>query len=179
MSTLQVGNLHENEFCTYITFYRGNKLPPFYIGYTKLNNINKGYRGSVSSKKYKDVWKKEQKENPELFVTKIISVHRNKDDAKLKEETIQRKLNVIKNPLYVNRAIGHHYDNTGNKHSEETKKHYSRIRKGRPGLNKGKKKTGYWWSQKRSCSVEQRSYRSYKTYRKTQRKNFQFYKKIC
>ena len=142
MSTLQVSNLNEIKFCTYVTFYRGNKLPPFYIGYTKIDNINKGYRGSVSSKRYKDIWKEEKTKNPELFVTKVISVHDNKEEAKSKEESLQKRLNVIKNPLYINRAIGHHYDNTGNKHSEETKLNYSLSRKGRPGPNKGKKRPG-------------------------------------
>lgn len=32
-------------YCTYLTSYFGNKLPPFYIGYTTVANINRGYRG--------------------------------------------------------------------------------------------------------------------------------------
>jgi hypothetical protein len=39
-------------FCVYVTFYRGNKLPPFYIGSTYLENMNRGYKGSPRSKKY-------------------------------------------------------------------------------------------------------------------------------
>lgn len=47
-----------NLYCTYLTVYKGNKLPPFYIGYTSVDNIlNKSYRGSPESKKYKSVWK--------------------------------------------------------------------------------------------------------------------------
>jgi len=57
-------------FCVYLTIYRGNKLPPFYLGYTKANKIkNENYHGSVSSKKYKQIFNKEIKENPELFTT--------------------------------------------------------------------------------------------------------------
>ena len=129
-------------FCTYLTIYKGNKLPPFYIGYSTVDKIKRGYRGSVSSKRYKQTWKKELSHNPQLFDTKIISLHENKNDAKLREEAIQRHLNVIQNPLYINRAIGHHYDNTGNKHSVETKKLFSVVRKGKPGPNKGKKRPG-------------------------------------
>lgn len=32
-------------YCTYITFYRGSKLPPFYIGHSTIKKVEKGYRG--------------------------------------------------------------------------------------------------------------------------------------
>lgn len=43
-------------YCTYVTFYSGNKLPPFYIGSTSVDKIEKGYRGSVKSKRWKQIY---------------------------------------------------------------------------------------------------------------------------
>jgi hypothetical protein len=51
-------------YCTYLTIYSGNKLPPFYIGSTSVNRISNGYHGSVSSKRYKSIWLEELKTNP-------------------------------------------------------------------------------------------------------------------
>ena len=91
-------------YCTYITFYRGNKLPPFYIGSTSVDLVSSGYRGSVSSKEYKTIWKSELKENPQLFKTKIISTHEDRKDALAKEEKLHKSLNVVKSSLYVNKS---------------------------------------------------------------------------
>lgn len=89
-------------YCTYLTVYFGNKLPPFYIGFTSIKKIEKGYHGSVSSKLYKNIWKMELKKNPHLFKTIILTEHDVIIDAKEKETYLQQKLNVVKNPLYIN-----------------------------------------------------------------------------
>lgn len=47
------------EYCVYVTTYLGKKLPPFYIGSTSVDNLKNGYKGSVMSKKYKNIWKGE------------------------------------------------------------------------------------------------------------------------
>lgn len=110
-------------FCVYLTIYRGNKLPPFYIGSTSTNRIETGYRGSVASKMYRDAWANELKSNPRLFKTIIISEYSNRNVAYLAEERIQRKLKVVENPLYVNEAYANsRFNMTGKVHSEETKK---------------------------------------------------------
>jgi hypothetical protein len=93
------------KYCTYITIYNGNKLPPFYIGSTSIKQIENGYFGSVNSKEYKDIWKKEIKHNKNKFKVKIISFHENRYSALIKEQQIQEKLNVVNNPLYTNRSI--------------------------------------------------------------------------
>ena len=62
-----------NIYCTYLTIYKGNKLPPFYIGSTSVDKINTGYHGTVSSKKYKDIYKQELITNPQIFKTKILT----------------------------------------------------------------------------------------------------------
>jgi hypothetical protein len=93
--------------CTYITIYSGNRLPPFYIGsgfISKILNINKPYRGSVKSKKYKEIWISELKKNPHLFTTNIIKKFKSREEASTHEEYLHKSLNVIKNPLYINMA---------------------------------------------------------------------------
>jgi hypothetical protein len=115
----------------YLTFYSGNRLPPFYIGCTKVSNIDRGYHGSVSSKKYKNIWKSELENNPHLFKTSIITYHKTQKDAIEREKKFQLHLNVIKNQLYINMAIGYYSDNTGRIVSEETRRKISNKNKGR------------------------------------------------
>jgi hypothetical protein len=85
--------------------YSGNKLPPFYIGSTSCQRLDSGYIGSVGSKKYKKIWLSEKRNNPELFVVKIISKHNTRTEALERERDLQVKLNVLRNPLYVNQSI--------------------------------------------------------------------------
>jgi len=107
-------------YCTYLTFYSGNKLPPFYIGHTTISKIeNESYHGSVSSKQYRKYWNDEKKNHPELFKTQILTTHNSKKEAFEKETFFQKKMNVLNNPLYINKAIGQYCDNRGRKRSEE------------------------------------------------------------
>ena len=89
-------------YCVYLTTYSGNKLPMFYIGSSSIEKIQKGYKGSVSSKKYKHTWKEELKQNPQHFKTHIISYHTTRIEATKRENELQIKLNVVKSPLYTN-----------------------------------------------------------------------------
>lgn len=116
-------------YCTYLTVYKGNRLPPFYIGYSTVKKIHEGYHGSVSSKKYQNIWLEEIKANPHLFVTKIVSIHSTRKEAAEKEAFFQRKMNVLHNSLYVNRTIAGLIIFEG-PHSTETKEKMSKIRKG-------------------------------------------------
>ena len=120
-------------YVVYLTVYSGNKLPPFYIGSSSLEKIQNGYKGSVTSKKYKQKWKNEVKTNPEQFKTNIISRHKTRKEALSKEYVLQKKLNVVKSEMYVNMAIaapfgffgmdvsGKNAPFYGKKHTEETK----------------------------------------------------------
>lgn len=92
-------------FCTYLTIYSGNRLPPFYIGYTFVDKIKAGYRGSVRSKLYRPVWEEELQTNPHLFKTKILKIYESIDDAKSAEERLQTAVSVHKNPMYINLNI--------------------------------------------------------------------------
>lgn len=125
-------------FCVYLTIYRGNKLPPFYIGSTSVDKINNGYRGSVLSKNYKRIWKDEIKTNPDLFKTVIISLHDTRKEASDKEAKLQQLLNVISNPLYTNQNIivnGHvcYTSRKGVKFSED---HRSKISNALSGIKR-------------------------------------------
>ena len=125
---------------TYITFYRGNKLPPFYIGYTKKSNIEKGYKGSVKSKKYKKVWYEEIRNNPNLFKTIIITTHDTKEAALEKEEYLQKHFSVHVNELYVNQSIsGRNF--TFQKGKKLTEEHKRKIGVSNSEALKGKKFT--------------------------------------
>jgi hypothetical protein len=122
-------------YCVYLTIYKGNKLPIFYIGSTSVKKIELGYHGSVSSKKFKSIWKQELKTHPELFVTKIISKHILRDEATEKESSLQMKLRVHKNSLYTNCRVAMQC-----KYSDVSIYNRTRINPnlGKPSWNKGK-----------------------------------------
>lgn len=112
-------------FCTYITIYRGNQLPIFYIGYSTVEKVKKGYRGTVASQDYKQTWRDEQRNNPHLFKTIILSYHQTREEASEKEEYYQKHFNVVNNPLYANQNISGRYfyrTNAKRKLSDETKR---------------------------------------------------------
>ena len=136
-TTANRSNPQNLEYCTYLTLYSGNKLPPFYIGSTSVENINSGYKGSVNSKKFRYIWKSELKENPHLFRSKIISYHKTRKEAFSKEESFHRRLKVITSPLYVNMAYANgFFDST----STEIRKAISKGNKGIPKSIKHREK---------------------------------------
>lgn len=128
-------------YVTYLTIYYGSKLPMFYIGSSSLERINKGYRGSVSSKKYKKIWKMELKSNPQLFKTKVITKHNTRQDALNNEFKFQKFFNIAKTGMYINMAIcnvngshavslkGKDSPNYGIVRSDEYKRNQSNIHK--------------------------------------------------
>lgn len=132
-----------NIYCTYLTIYKGNKLPPFYIGSTSVDKINTGYHGTVSSKKYKDIYKQELITNPQIFKTKILTTHLTREEAFEKELYFQKKLSVVNSTMYFNEslAVANGYygraligsDNPlyGKNHSEESRRKMSETRKGK------------------------------------------------
>ena len=89
-------------YVTYLTTYFGSRMPMFYIGSTNLAKIEKRYRGSVSSKKYKSIWLSELKNNPHLFKTKIITKHKTREEAMRKEFIFQVNMNTINSPMFIN-----------------------------------------------------------------------------
>jgi hypothetical protein len=110
-------------FCVYLTSYKGNKLPPFYIGSSSIIKIETGYHGSVTSKRYKKVWNYEIKNNPHLFKTIIISKHDTRKQALEKEMKLQESLNVVHSPMYINRSLAKPNGFFGAYHGEFPKPH--------------------------------------------------------
>jgi hypothetical protein len=78
----------------------------FYIGRSNVKSVQNGYRGSVSSKLYKQVWLDELEQNPHLFETKILTTHATQKEAAEQEEYFHKKHQVHKNSLYINQATG-------------------------------------------------------------------------
>jgi hypothetical protein len=93
------------KFCTYLTTYSGSVLPPFYIGYCKTTNFDRGYHGSVSSVEYRDSWKFELKNSPEKFRTFVLELFDTQEKALDAELSVQKTLSVVKNPLFANRTF--------------------------------------------------------------------------
>lgn len=121
-------------YCVYFTTYSGRLLPPFYIGSTSVSKIEKGYRGSVQIKIWKNIWMQELKEHPELFHTEIVSYHETRKQAYDFEEEYHREEDVVKNPLYINGIIANKHFTTAGLHlSQETKLKISKTKTGKPG----------------------------------------------
>ena len=79
-------------------------MPPFYIGSTSVEKVAKGYRGSVKSAKYGKIWAEELELHPELFDTRIITLHNERIAALNRENALHVCLDVVKNPLYINQS---------------------------------------------------------------------------
>lgn len=91
-------------FCVYLTMYAGTKLPKWYIGSSNLDKVNKGYNGSVVSVKWREIYKLEQKENKQLFKTRIISTHKTREEALIEELRVQHLHSVVHNRRYYNES---------------------------------------------------------------------------
>ena len=89
-------------FVTYLTIYEGDKLPPFYIGSTSAKRISTGYKGSVRSKKFRDIWENEVKNHPDLFDVIVLSEHTTRDEALIEEERLQKKHKVVTSEMFIN-----------------------------------------------------------------------------
>lgn len=127
-------------YCVYITFYAGDKLPPFYVGSSYTASVLNGYHGTVKSKKYSKIWRDEIKFNPSHFQTFILSTHEREIEARMKEYTLQKSLNVVKCPLFANLAFANmKFGASGENHylfgkslSDQTKVKISKAKKGKP-----------------------------------------------
>ena len=91
-------------FVVYLTHYTGDKLPPWYIGSSSEARVNEGYTGSVTSRKWSDIYYKELEENKYLFKTRILSRHKTRDEAVTEEHRLQRMHKVATNSLYFNES---------------------------------------------------------------------------
>lgn len=116
-------SIYTKKYCVYITVVCDVKLklPTFYIGSSSVERVNNGYHGSVSSKQFKNLWKKEQKENPHNFSTHILSYHDTDKEARAAELALQKEHDVVKSPAFVNKSLAsvngyHGMDTSGENH---------------------------------------------------------------
>lgn len=92
------------EYVVYLTMYSGDKLPRWYIGSSTRYRVLNGYRGSVTSRKWRDVYKEEISNNPNLFKSRILSFHNTRNEAVIEENRIQHLHSVVKNENYFNES---------------------------------------------------------------------------
>ena len=128
-------------YCVYLTIYRGTKLPPFYVGSSSVEKVQNGYHGSVCSKQFKAIWKSELRFNSTLFETKIISTQLDRKEATLKEREFQKKVNAVKNPLYINQSFAAYDSFTDMDHSGKNNPMYGTSRIGEANPFYGQKHT--------------------------------------
>ena len=128
-------------YCTYITFYRGKNLPPFYLGSSSVKRVESGYHGSVCSSQYENIWKSEMRTNPERFITKILTTHAVRQDATLREHQLQKALHVVKNPLYINQSYAAHDSFSDRNQSGKNNPMYGSHRSGKDNPFFGQKHT--------------------------------------
>jgi hypothetical protein len=92
-------------FCVYLVKYCGDKLPPKYIGSTSIKKAKSSkYFGSVRSKKWKDIFKSELKNNFHLFSLQILSEHETREQAWAEELRLQKINDVVKSTEYFNES---------------------------------------------------------------------------
>lgn len=91
-------------YCVYFTIYFGNLLPKRYIGSSKIDRVNKGYNGSISSKRFAQIYRDEQKRNKKLFKTRVLSIHKTDKEAREKELELQIKYDVLNDERYMNES---------------------------------------------------------------------------
>ena len=93
-------------YCVYVTTYLGDRLPRFYVGSSSLHKvINEKYRGSVSSKEWKNIWTEELNNNPHLFETSVIGTYDTRQEALQAELDFQIKENVVNSPDWINKSL--------------------------------------------------------------------------
>ena len=117
-------------YCVYITTYVGTKLPKYYVGSTSVKKIQDGYRGSVSSKRWSDIWILEIKQNPHLFNTDIVSLHETRLEALQAELDYQIENNVVVSEEWINKSLARPLGFFGMDVSGKNNPMYGTIRKG-------------------------------------------------
>ena len=93
------------EFCTYLTVYTGERLPRRYIGSSNVDKVRSGYNGSIQSRRWKLIYKEEQKAHKHLFKTRILQRFSTRVEAFESELNLQIKYNVVKDGSYMNLSL--------------------------------------------------------------------------
>ena len=93
------------QYVVYLTTYTGTLMPRYYIGSTSRKKIEEGYIGTVISKKWKNVFKKEARDHRELFTVQILSEHETRRGALKHELEEQLKRDDVKSEEYINMSF--------------------------------------------------------------------------
>ena len=117
-------------------------MPKYYIGSTSVDKINNGYRGSVASIAYRDIW---ESEPSHLFNTKIVKTFEDRIEALSYELELQKELNVVDDPDYINMSYAQPEgffgrDVTGPKNPMYGKSRKGETHKGGDNISKSLKK---------------------------------------
>lgn len=147
----------EKPYVFYHITYSGDKMPPNYFGSTDIYQIQKGYMGSVKSKKYKDIWKQELKKHPELFHMEVISYHYTRQEALDKELKIQKIFNVVVSDLFVNMSYARENGYFGARLTGKDNPSYGMKRSDAYKTKISERMKNMWKDQNSSYNKEQRS----------------------
>jgi len=94
------------KYVTYLTEYSGSKLPRYYIGSTSIEKALSGnYFGSITSKKWKNIFKEELRENNHLFTIQILDVYKSRKEAFEGELYLHIKNDVVRSKDYFNESL--------------------------------------------------------------------------
>lgn len=127
-----------SSYVVYCVSYTGTNLSAkYYIGYTTQEKAISGkYFGSISSKKWKDLYFTELANHPEVFHFKILSYHNSRDSALKEELRLQIEKDVVNSDEYFNES----YSKVNGSWGSRAKQSEERI-KNRSQKNTGKKRT--------------------------------------
>lgn len=134
-------------YCVYMTEWlkwtEDCGLPRYYVGSSSVKNVMDGYKGSVSSREYKEFWTSTPRED---FKVEILTTHETRDESFEEEYQYQIKHDVVKSPLWFNRSLCVRNGFFGRDVSGENNPMYGKSRVGetrRPGtgenISKGQK----------------------------------------
>jgi hypothetical protein len=126
-------SIYQNPYCTYLTVIIHEDLPFMYIGSGKTKDVLSGkYKGSVSSKEYKNIFNKINQEYPHLIHSEVINQFATHEEAYSEEIKLHAKYDVARCPVFMNkaRATTTGFSRFGVKHSDESKAKLSEANKG-------------------------------------------------
>jgi len=95
-------DLDDNLYCVYLIVNLSEKLPPYYIGSSSVKNIKSGYMGTISSKRFKNIYNKELKSNPHLFKMIILDTFTDRSSAVIIENWMQRLYSAMHSIDFIN-----------------------------------------------------------------------------
>lgn len=166
------------KFVVYKVTYSGNNLSAkYYIGSTQKSKIDKGYRGSICSKKWHSKYYDELEKHPNLFNVEILSEWNNRKDAINEELRLHKFYDVVKSDLFFNESLacpngffgrdvsGENNPAYGREWSNERRAAFSKLKKGKKWTKKQREsqskvkrkgKDNPWYGQKHTDETKEK-----------------------